>query len=94
MLNAKDMALLIEVEDTLEDMDKTLEQLTGYGHTNGDFVNLDNVFSVIQNNSHEYYADKSEEITQLFMGILMDRKMSPEERADILMKGTVRMKDV
>lgn len=61
MLSVKDMPLLIEVEDTLVDLDKTLEWLTGYGHANENFVNLDNVFNVIQNNSHEYYADKSEE---------------------------------
>ena len=85
------MALLIEVEDTLNDMDNALEQLTGYGHANGEFVKLDNVFNVIQNNSHEYYADKAEDKTQLFMSILMGREKTPEERADILINGTVRL---
>lgn len=88
----EDMALLIEVEDTLEDMDNALEQLTGYGHANGEFVKLDNVFNVIYNNSHKYYAEKSEDIMQLFMGILMSREKTPEERADILMNGTIRIK--
>ena len=32
VLEKKDMALLIEVEDTLEDMDETLRQLTGHAH--------------------------------------------------------------
>lgn len=90
-MEKKDMALLIEVEDALEDIDKLLEQLTGYGHANGKFVKLDNVFNVIQNNSHEYYADKSEDKTQLFMSILMGREKTPEERADILMNGTVHI---
>ena len=85
------MALLIEVEDTLNDMDNALEQLTGYGHANGEFVKLDNVFNVIQNNSHKYYADKAEDKTQLFMSILMGREKTPEERADILINGTVRL---
>ena len=90
-MEKKDMALLIEVEDALEDIDKLLEQLTGYGHANGKFVKLDNVFNVIQNNSHEYYADKSEDKTQLFMSILMGREKTPEEAADILMNGTVHI---
>ena len=85
------MALLIEVEDTLNDMDNALEQLTGYGHANGEFVKLDNVFNVIQNNSHKYYADKAEDKTQLFMSILMGREKTPEELADILINGTVRL---
>lgn len=90
-MKKQDMALLIEVEDTLNDMDNALEQLTGYGHANGEFVKLDNVFNVIQNNSHKYYADKAEDKTQLFMSILMGREKTPEERADILINGTVRL---
>ena len=31
------MALLIEVEDELHNMDKALEQLAGHGHASGDF---------------------------------------------------------
>ena len=90
-MNKRDMALLIETEDALADMDQVLEQLTGYGHADGDFVNLDNVFNVIQNNSHKYYADNSAEMMQLFMGILMDRDKTAMERADILIHGTVRL---
>lgn len=54
-------------------------------------LHLDNVFNVIQNNSHKYYADKAEDKTQLFMSILMGREKTPEERADILINGTVRL---
>ena len=90
-MEKKDMALLIEVEDTLEDMDETLRQLTGHGHASGDFIKLDNVFDVIHRNSHEYYTVDSDERMQLFFQILMSREMTPEERADILMNGTVRI---
>ena len=86
------MASLIEVEDTLHDMDKALEQLAGHGHASGDFIRLDNVFDVIHRNSHEYYASDEEDRMQLFFQILMNREMLPEERADILMNGTVRIK--
>lgn len=91
-MKRRDMALLIEAEDTLDDMDKVLEQLTGYGHTEGDFIKLDNIFEVILKNSHKYYSENSEEKMQLFLGILMNRDKTPEERADILMNGTVRIK--
>ena len=90
-MEKKDMALLIEVEDELQNMDQALEQLAGHGHANGDFIKLDNVFDVIVHNSHKYYNNQSEEIGQLFFHILMNREMSPEERADILMNGTVRV---
>jgi len=91
-LEKRDMASLIEVEDTLHDMDKALEQLTGHGHASGDFIRLDNVFDVIHRNSHEYYASDEEDRMQLFFQILMNREMLPEERADILINGTVRIK--
>lgn len=91
VLEKKDMALLIEVEDELHNMDKALEQLAGHGHASGDFIKLDNVFDVIHRNSHEYYTVESDERMQLFFQILMSRDMTPEERADILMNGTVRI---
>ena len=91
VLEKKDMALLIEVEDTLEDMDKALEQLAGHGHANGEFIKLDNVFAVIYRNSHTVYSGNPEEGQELFFKILMSRTLTPEQRADILMNGTVRM---
>lgn len=90
-MEKRDMASLIEVEDELHDMDKALEQLAGHGHASGEFIKLDNVFDVIYRNSHEYYAGQSDERMQLFFQILMNREMSPEDRADILMNGTVRI---
>jgi len=86
-----DMALLIEVEDELYNMDKALEQLAGHGHASGDFIKLDNVFDVIYRNSHTVYSGNPEEGQELFFQILMSRELTPEQRADILMNGTVRM---
>lgn len=91
-MDKTDMALLIEVEDELHNMDKALEQFAGHGHASGEFIKLDNVFDVIHRNSHEYYTDQSDERMQLFFQILMSWEMTPEERADILMNGTIRMK--
>lgn len=85
------MASLIEVEDELHDMDKALERLTGHGHASGDFIRLDNVFDVIYRNSHEYYNSDADDRMQLFFQILMSREMSPAERADILINGTIRI---
>ena len=90
-MEKRDMASLIEVEDELHNMDKALEQLTGHGHASGDFIKLDNVFDVIHRNSHKYYASDADDRMQLFFHILMSREMSPEERADILMNGTIRI---
>ena len=91
-MDQKDMALLIEVEDELHDMDKALEQLAGHGHASGDFIKLDNVFDVIHRNSHEYYSCDADDRMQLFFQILMNREMSPWERADVLMNGTICIK--
>ena len=90
-MDKKDMASLIEVEDEVRDMDKALEQLVGHGHASGDFIRLDNVFNVIHRNSHEYYTSDADDRMELFFQILLNREMSSEERADILMNGTVRM---
>ena len=85
-----DMAILIEVEDELHNMDKALEQLAGHGHASGDFAKLDNVFEVICPNSHEYY-NESDESTELLYQILRSRELTPEERADILMNAKMRV---
>lgn len=90
-ITLEDMVSLIEAEDDLHDMDKALEQLAGHDHASGEFIKLDNIFNVILRNSHEYYREQSEEKMQLFYQIIMSRNMSPEERADILLNGTVRL---
>ena len=87
------MVLLIEAEDDLHNMDMALEQLSGHGHASGDFVKLDNVFDVLYCNSHAYYSENSDDKMEIFFKILMDRDKSPEERAEILLNGTVRVEE-
>lgn len=86
------MALLIEAEDAMADLDKVLEQITGHGHADGEFVELDNVFDVIYRNSHPVYSRNPKEGQELFFQILISRELTPEERAEILMNGTVPSK--
>ena len=86
-MDKKDMALLIEVEDELDNMDKALEQFAGHGHASGEFTRLDNVFDVIQHNSYVCFSSELEESMQAFFNIIQSREMSPEKRADILMNG-------
>lgn len=90
-MEKRDMALLIEVEDEIDNMDQVFEQLAGHGHANGEFTKLDYVFDVIQNNSHECFSSKSEETMQAFFDIMQDKDRTPEERAEILMNGMVRI---
>lgn len=91
VLEKKDMALLIEVEDELHNMDKALEQLAGHGHVSGEFIKLDNVFDVIYRNSHMVFSRNPEEGQKLFFQILMSRDLKPEQRADILINGRVHL---
>lgn len=88
-MDKKDMALLIEAEDAMAGMDKALEQLAGHGHAEGEFVKLDNVFDVIYRNSHAVYSGNPEEGQELLFHVLMNRNWMAEQRADILMNGTV-----
>lgn len=74
-MEKRDMALLIEVEDEPHNMDQVLEQLAGHGHASGEFIKLDNVFDVIQNNSHACFSSESEETMQAFFDIMQRREM-------------------
>lgn len=69
---------------------EALEQLAGHGHASGEFIKLDNVFDVIYRNFHTVYSGNPEEGQELFFQILMSRNLTPEQRADILINGTVR----
>ncbi len=73
---------MIEVEDTLDDMDKALEKFAVHGHASGEFIKLDNVFDVIYHNSHTVYSGNPEDGQELFFQILMSRNLTPEQRAD------------
>lgn len=88
-MTKEDMALLIEAEDALADMDKVLEQLAGQGHANGEFIKLDNVFEVIYRNSHVVYTRNPNEGQELLFHILMNRNLTSEQRTDILMNGII-----
>jgi hypothetical protein len=62
-MTKEDMILLLEVQDELKRMDWVLEKLTEFGHAEGEFTKLDNVYNVIQHNAHPYYSDNpSEEV--------------------------------
>ena len=87
-MQKEDMVLLIEAEDELNQMDKALEQLAGHGHASGEFVKLDNVYSVIQHNSHLSYTG-SEGADEAFHEILYDQEKTAEERAEMLLNGLV-----
>lgn len=85
-MQKRDMILLIEAEDEIYRMDKALEQLAGHGHASGEFSKLDNVYSVIQNNSHPSFhgsdlADKE------FHKVITNREKTPEERAEVFLSG-------
>ena len=43
-MDKKDMTLLIEAEDAINDMDRLLVQLTSMGHSDGMFNKMDNVY--------------------------------------------------
>ena len=87
-MDREDIILMIEAADSLEDFDEVLRVLSGSGHGGGRLYGLDNVYELLLKYSHEYYRDENAQ--ELFFRIIEDRKKSPEERADILMNGTVR----
>lgn len=87
-MTREDMVLLIEAEDTINNMNAVFMQLTGFGYADGEFAKLDNVFEVILNNSDQSYSmDEDENMGNRFYNILMNQKLSPGERADMLMEG-------
>ena len=67
-MDKKDMALLIEAEDAINDMDRLLVQLTSMGHSDRLFNKIDNVYEVIMNNyliQHSAGSGKSNSIAWL-----------------------------
>ena len=57
-MDKKDMTLLIEAEDAINDMDRLLVQLTSMGHSDGLFNKIDNVYEVIMNNKKKIKMKK------------------------------------
>lgn len=91
----KDMELLIEAEDAINNMDRVLVQLTSMGHSEGMFNKMDNVYEVIMNNSHEYYQkakkENNDKIESLFYYIVNNQELLAKNRAEILLTGSVKV---
>ena len=87
-MDRQDMLYLIGMADALENLDDELRYLSGASHGEGQLQEFDNVYELLLKYSHEYY--RSENTEELFFRIIEDRKKSREERADILMNGTIR----
>lgn len=94
-MDKKDMELLIEAEDAINNMDRVLVQLTSMGHSEGMFNKMDNVYEVIMNNSHEYYQkakkENNDKIESLFYHIVNNQELLAKDRADILLTGSVKV---
>ena len=87
-----DMTHLIYLYDAVKKLNVfLLGEWDNYDRDRGTLKELDNVFEVIYRNSHTVYSGNPEEGKELFLKILMSRNLTPEQRADILMNGTVRM---
>lgn len=88
-MQKEDIILLIRAEDAINEMDKIFSELTGTGLSNGKLRELDNVYQVIMRNSHRYYAESMSSIAEEnFYGIISNRELSAEERADLLLGRT------
>lgn len=96
-MTKKDMTLLIEAEDAINDMDRVLVSLTSMGHSDGLFHKMDNVYEVIMNNSHEYYQkakkENDEDIKSLFYHIVNNQDLLAMDRAKILLEGRIRVEN-
>ena len=94
-MDKKDLELLIEAEDAINNMDRVLVQLTSMGHSEGMFNKMVNVNEVIMNNSHEYYQNAKKEnndkIESLFYYIVNNQELLARVRAEILLNGSVRV---
>lgn len=87
-MTQEDMVIMVEVADSLREMDLELIRLTGKGHSTGEFVRLDNIYKVIKHNIHSSYKELTEkEIDKVLMEILDNEDLSTEERANLLLEG-------
>lgn len=87
-MTQEDITIMVEVADSLREMDSQLIRLTGKGHSTGEFVRLDNIYKVIKHNIHSSYKELTEkEIDKVLMQILDNEDLSAEERANLLLEG-------
>ena len=84
-MDKRDYIDLIVVVDELENMDKAFQLLTGFGHSEGTYKDLDKVYDVLQRHS-KYYNEEDEHMNDVFFIILSDKSKSAEERANLLIK--------
>lgn len=87
-MDKQDFLYAIGIADEIEMLDEKLRYLTGANHCEGQLKDFDNVYKLLLKYSHEYY--RSDNTEELFFRIIEDRRKTREERADILMNGTVR----
>lgn len=85
IMDKRDYIDLIVVVDELENMDKAFQLLTGFGHSEGTYKDLDKVYDVLQRHS-KYYNEEDEHMNDVFFIILSDKSKSAEERANLLIK--------
>lgn len=52
-MTQEDITKMVEVADSLREMDSELIRLTGKGHSTGEFVRLDNIYKVTQLSQHK-----------------------------------------
>ena len=88
-MTKKDYIDLIMVAEDIEKLDKTLQYLTDYTHSQSNFANLDKIYNVIKNNSNVYYHQENDLVEELFFRIIEDTDKSFEERADILLNARI-----
>lgn len=88
-MDREDYVSLLKTADNLEILDKHLRELAGGGHGNGKLCNLDNIYELLQKYADKYYGE-DDAATALFFRIVEDTTKTPEERADILMNGTMK----
>ncbi len=82
-MDKKDFVDLISVCDELSKMDKALQLLTGFGHAEGMFKDLDKVYDVLQRHS-KFFNEEDDDLSDEFFVIMSDKNKSVEERADLL----------
>ena len=61
-----------------------LKKITGFGHGEGQFKRLDNVYEILSRHSR-YYDAQDEELDDAFYKVLFDTSKSSGERAELLM---------
>lgn len=89
-MTREDYIDLVEITDDYEKLDILLRLLTGMGHGGGSLSRLDNLYEVLLRNANAYYRSDEEDGEAVFYEVLENRNRSPEERAEILMGGTIR----